>query len=81
MSRIAEAGTYETTGVAAVLSDLMAVTGAAALALMAVHLGWAVLVLVRDNTRAAAVFHRFSLGVWAIWLVPYFTGMASAMVR
>jgi hypothetical protein len=28
----------------------------------------------------AARFHRFSLIVWSIWLVPYVTGMLAAML-
>lgn len=81
MAQIARTGTYETSGVATVLTTLMAVTGALALVLMAVHLTWALVVLWKGSDAARRVFHRFSLGVWALWLVPYFTGMASAMVR
>lgn len=80
MSRIAQSGTYETAGAASVLSQLMAITGSAALGLMALHLAWAIAVLLRGDAAAARVFHRFSLGVWALWLVPYVTGMASAML-
>ncbi len=81
MAQIARAGSYETAGLASVLTTLMAVTGALALALMGVHLAWALAVLWKGSEQARRVFHRFSLGVWALWLVPYITGMASAMVR
>lgn len=81
MTQLARTGTSAASGAASVLSQVMAVTGAAALGLMALHLAWALGVLLRDNAAAARVFHRFSLGVWAVWLVPYATGMASAMVK
>ena len=58
---------------------LMAWTGTAAIALMAVHLIWAVIVLVRGRESEKRAFHRFSIVVWAIWLVPYIAGAASAM--
>jgi len=58
---------------------LMAWTGTAAIVLMAVHLGWAVIVLVRGREKEKRAFHRFSIIVWAIWLVPYIAGAASAM--
>lgn len=58
---------------------LMAWTGTLAIALMAVHLVWAVVVLVRGRESEKRVFHRFSLVVWAIWLVPYVAGAMSAM--
>ena len=62
------------------LTQVMAVTGLLALLLMGFHLAWAVAVLVRNRPREKAVFHRFSLAVWAVWLIPYVTGMAAAMV-
>ena len=61
------------------LSSGMAVTGAAALGLMAAHLGWALVVLWRGRPRELAAFHTLSLGVWGVWLVPYVTGMAASM--
>lgn len=81
MRRIASAGEASFSGsVAGVLAVVMAITGALALLLMAVHFVWAVVVMVRGTERSRATFHRFSLTVWAIWLVPYFTGMASSMI-
>lgn len=62
------------------LDGLMAITGTLAIGLMAVHLVWAVVVLIRNRTEEKAVFHRFSLAVWAIWLVPYALGAAAAMM-
>lgn len=81
MTRIAESGTYSADGIAAVLTTLMSVTGGLALALMGIHLLWAVGVMSKGSSEARKVFHRFSVVVWAIWLVPYFTGMSSAMFR
>ena len=31
--------------------------------------------LARKNHEAMACFHRFSMAVWTIWLIPYFCGM------
>ncbi|WP_454116072.1 HsmA family protein [Microbacterium aurum] len=59
---------------------LMAWTGTAAIILMAVHLVWAMVVLVRDRENEKRAFRRFSIIVWAIWLIPYIAGAASAMV-
>jgi uncharacterized repeat protein (TIGR03987 family) len=60
------------------LIAVMEASGAVALILMAVHLAWAVVVLVRGSARAKHTFHRFSLLVWSIWLVPYLTGAIGA---
>jgi uncharacterized repeat protein (TIGR03987 family) len=57
-----------------ILNQIMAVTGVIALVLMAVHLLWAVIVLWRNRDAEKNSFHRFSVLVWAIWLVPYLTG-------
>jgi len=31
-------------------------------------------VLIRDREAERLTFHRFSLAVWALWLIPYITG-------
>lgn len=73
MSLIAEQNRQD--GVeSSILNQIMAVSGVVALALMAVHLLWAVIVLARDRDDEKRRFHRFSVVVWAIWLVPYVTG-------
>lgn len=81
MRRIAASGDATFSGsTAGVLTAIMAVTGFIALVLMAVHFLWAVWVMIRGTEAARATFHRFSLIVWIIWLVPYFTGMAGSML-
>lgn len=55
--------------------DLHGVTGVIAILLMLVHAVWATLVLLRRDERAILTFHRFSLLVWLVWLVPYFSPM------
>lgn len=61
------------------LAQVMAITGVLALVLMALHLAWAVITMLRNRPDEKRTFHRFSVIVWAIWLVPYITGMAAAM--
>jgi len=56
-------------------ADLHGLTGLVAIVLMAIHAVWATLVLVRKDERWITRFHRFSVIVWAIWLVPYFSPM------
>lgn len=79
MGRIAASRPSPPPGLAAVLQTVMSTTGAVALVLMAAHLAWAVAVMVRDRPAERARFHRYSLAVWALWLVPYFSGMAASM--
>lgn len=59
--------------------DIHGVTGVLAILLMFVHAAWASMVLIRKNENAIANFHRFSVLVWIIWLVPYFTGFFVSM--
>jgi uncharacterized repeat protein (TIGR03987 family) len=54
------------------------VTGAAALLLMLGHAVWATRVLVVNDQRAIATFHRVSIFVWAVWLIPFMSGVAMA---
>lgn len=54
-------------------------TGQLALWFMLGHAIWATVVIVRANNKMLTRFHRFSLTVWLIWLIPYFGGMLLAM--
>lgn len=76
MSVIARSGTVE----GSALNQVMSVTGLLALILMAVHAVWAVVVLVRSRDHELATFHRFSVAVWVVWLIPYITGMLGSMI-
>ena len=59
--------------------DIHGITGVVAIALMLVHAVWATVVLVRRDERMITSFHRFSVFVWVIWLVPYLSPMFFAM--
>lgn len=57
------------------VSTAHAVTGALALVLMLAHVMWATVVVVKGSPAARTRFHRLSMGVWLVWLVPYVCGM------
>jgi uncharacterized repeat protein (TIGR03987 family) len=61
--------------------DIHGITGALAIILMLSHAVWATVVLVTRQEKAIRDFHKFSLFVWLVWLVPFFTGMVGAMVH
>lgn len=42
---------------------------------MLFHPVWATIVLARKNERMIVRFHRLSIVVWCIWLVPMFGGL------
>ena len=55
--------------------DVHGVTGVLAILLMLIHAVWATLVLLKKDEKWLLNFHKFSLAVWLIWLVPYFSPM------
>lgn len=59
--------------------SLHGITGMLAIILMIIHAIWATIVLIKDNEDLAKNFHKFSITVWAIWLVPYIIGMIIGM--
>ena len=61
------------------LRDFHTLTGQLALWLMLVHAIWATRVTLKGSEKARAGFHRYSIIVWLIWLVPYFGGMYLGM--
>jgi uncharacterized repeat protein (TIGR03987 family) len=55
------------------------ITGAAAILLMFAHAVWATIVLMRHDKQAIAGFHRLSIFVWGVWMIPFLTGLILAM--
>ena len=79
---------FDTTGTAMMMDmaggitfDIHGVTGVVAIVLMIIHAVWATAVLLLKNEKAIVNFHKFSVVVWAIWLIPYFSGFALPMAR
>jgi uncharacterized repeat protein (TIGR03987 family) len=54
-------------------------TGLLAILLMLFHAIWATVVLRKNDPRAKASFHKFSIIVWLIWLIPYISGAVFGM--
>lgn len=61
--------------------DIHGVTGMLAIILMLVHAVWATVVLVRKDEVWITRFHRLSVFVWAVWLVPYLSPMFFAIAK
>lgn len=57
------------------------ITGFAAIILMAVHAIWATAVLIRGSEKSRRDFHKFSIFVWLVWLIPYISGMFFGAIR
>lgn len=57
------------------------ITGLLAIVLMLFHALWAAIVLVNNNEKAKANFHKFSIIVWLIWLIPFISGAIFGMTR
>jgi uncharacterized repeat protein (TIGR03987 family) len=57
------------------------ISGNTAISLMLFHALWATLVLLRKNETMILKFHRFSIIVWLIWLIPMISGMVFGATR
>ena len=60
--------------------DIHGVSGLLAIILMFVHAIWATLVLLRKDEKMILSFHKFSIFVWLVWLIPYFSPMVAGML-
>lgn len=60
-------------------TDTHSVTGITAILLMVIHAIWATGVLMRKDEKAITSFHRLSVIVWSIWLIPYFSGFFASL--
>jgi len=54
--------------------NIHAVTGFLAIAVMLFHAVWATVALHKKDEKALRSFHKYSLMVWGIWLIPYVLG-------
>lgn len=61
------------------LLHLHTLTGQIALWLMLIHATWATYVVRKGSESKRKQFHKYSLIVWLIWLIPYFGGMIMGM--
>lgn len=61
--------------------DIHGISGLIAIVLMFVHAGWASLVLFKKDEKAITSFHKFSIFVWVIWLIPYSSPMFLRVLR
>ncbi|WP_343338894.1 hypothetical protein TPELB_11140 [Terrisporobacter petrolearius] len=76
MSKIAKSGANT---MSAMGLTLHGVTGFLAIVLMLFHAIWATWVLYKNEEKKKETFHKFSILVWLIWLIPYFIGMVLGM--
>jgi uncharacterized repeat protein (TIGR03987 family) len=51
------------------------ITGMTAILLMLFHSIWATTVLVRKDEKRILTFHRFSIFVWIMWMIPMIGGI------
>ena len=80
--------TFDTSGTVAMhfisdnpfdLTNIHTLTGQIALWLMLAHAIWATVVVKKDKTTLRKSFHRYSILVWLVWLVPYIGGAIIGM--
>ncbi|HUW40156.1 MAG TPA: HsmA family protein [Rectinemataceae bacterium] len=57
------------------------IAGLLAILLMLFHSAWATVVHASRAEEPKLRFHRLSVAVWAVWLVPYVSGMIYGMSR
>jgi uncharacterized repeat protein (TIGR03987 family) len=60
--------------------DFHGITGGSAILLMLVHSTWATVALLMKRERVLRQFHRFSLTVWALWMVALVSGFIGVML-
>jgi uncharacterized repeat protein (TIGR03987 family) len=61
--------------------DFHGITGGLAIALMLGHAVWASIALLAKQEKVILNFHKFSLVVWILWLIPFISGLAGAMLK
>jgi len=57
------------------------ITGLLAIILMLFHALWATIVLIKNDKKSKSNFHKFSILVWTIWLIPFISGAILGMSK
>ena len=78
MREIAKSGTIAISSTAQMIHG---VTGTIAILLMLFHAVWATWVIYQNDKEKQKVFHKFSIFVWCIWLIPYIIGAMIGMMH
>ena len=60
-------------------SPVHGITGFIAIVLMLFHAVWATWVMYKNDEAKKQSFHKLSIFVWLVWLIPYFIGMYIGM--
>ena len=63
------------------LTEHHTITGQIAIWVMLAHAIWATVVILKGSEKSKIKFHRYSIVVWCIWLIPYFGGVYMGMNR
>lgn len=61
--------------------NLHGITGLIAIIVMLFHAIWATVVLIKNDQKSKESFHKFSIIVWIIWIIPYISGMIIGMSK
>lgn len=57
------------------------ITGLLAIVLMLFHALWATIVLIKSDEDTKVNFHKFSIFVWILWLIPFLSGLIFGVTR
>lgn len=77
MTTIAKSSTVK---VYQLVESIHGASGGIAIALMIIHAIWATFILLGNDQKKKQVFHRLSIIVWLIWLIPFIVGMVMGML-
>jgi len=57
------------------------IAGLVAIVLMFLHAIWATVVLLQNQEGKLKQFHRYSIMVWLLWLVPYLSPVCNKLIQ
>ena len=61
--------------------DIHGFSGVLAIVLMFIHAIWATFVLIKKDEKMIVNFHKVSIAVWLVWLIPYLSPMVFGMME
>lgn len=68
-------------GVGGIVFTWHAILGFISIALMTIHVVWAMLAYRNKSDRSITNFHRISIMVWGFWMISYVSGFFSGVAK
>jgi uncharacterized repeat protein (TIGR03987 family) len=68
-------------GIGGLVFTVHAILGFISIALMTIHVVWAIIAYLNKSEQSITNFHRISITVWSFWMISYLSGFGFGIAK